>query len=96
MDLETILGTNERVFVDFWAVWCGPCKMTTPLVHQLKKDRIDVKVVEVNVEDEPELIKSLGISSIPTFRYYENGELIEERIGAISKDQMIEMIDKNK
>lgn len=89
-----VLAQNEKVFVDFWATWCGPCRITKPFVEEIEKERPDVKVIKIDVDENKDLAISLGISSIPTFQFYKAGKLISERIGAIPKNDMTKMIDK--
>lgn len=94
IEFSDVLVAHEKIFVDFWATWCGPCRMTKPFVDEIERDFSDVKVLKIDVDNNGELVRELGISSVPTFRYYENGKLISEKIGGISKKDMIAMIDK--
>lgn len=94
LDFAGVLVKHEKVFVDFWATWCGPCKMTKPFVDEIEKEFPDVKVIKINIDDNMELVRELGISSVPTFRFYKDGKLIVEKVGGIPKKDMIDMIDK--
>ena len=83
---ETIeTGTT---LVDFWAVWCGPCKMQSPIVDAFAEAHEDVKVCKVNVDDEPALAARYGIMSIPTLMVFKDGELAEKRVGLSSLEEI--------
>jgi len=94
MDLVKIIEDNPRVLVDIWAPWCGPCRMTTPLVEEIEREVRDVTVVKINADEEPEIIKSLGVSAVPTFLYYKNGKLAGDKIGAVNKVGLQELIEE--
>jgi thioredoxin 1 len=84
--------SQGKVIVDFWAEWCGPCKMLTPILQEIENQMPDVKIIKVNVDEEPELSMEYGIRSIPTVYYYNNGVIIEKKIGLASKDALITML----
>jgi len=88
------IENSERVFVDFWAPWCRPCLMTKPFVEQIKEERKDILVLQLDVEKNPDLARNYNVTSIPTFMYFEKGKFISEKIGVMSKKDMINMIDK--
>lgn len=92
MDFTEILATNEKVFVDVWATWCAPCKMTTPIVNELEAEAEDVKVVKINADDNPELVKQLNVVSVPTFIYFENGEEVNRYTGVMKKENMFALM----
>jgi thioredoxin 1 len=71
--------------VDFWAIWCGPCRMMTPVVEEIDKEMDNVKVYKVNVDDYPELTGQFNILSIPTILIFKDGELVDKTIGVVSK-----------
>lgn len=88
------LISNDVVLVDFFANWCGPCKMLSPVLDDIASERSNVKIVKVDVDKNEELAKKYGIMSIPTLLLFKNGQVIDKHIGYISKDMLIEMIGK--
>lgn len=84
------------VFVDFWAPWCGPCRMVAPVVEELASEMSGkVKFVKVNVDDCPQTASKYGIMSIPTLLVIKNGEIVGSQIGAVNKAVLKNMIEKN-
>ena len=82
------------VISDFWASWCGPCRMLSPILEQAAKELEGKAVVaKINVDDEPELANKFSISSIPTIMVFKNGKVVKKSIGVISKEQIIELLD---
>ncbi len=89
-----VLNAEGKVLVDFWAVWCGPCKMIAPVVEEIAQEFAGkVKVGKVNVDHEAELSIKYGIVSIPTLLVFENGEIINKAIGYHSKEELVELLD---
>ena len=82
---QEVLMAKEPVLVDFWAAWCMPCKMLSPIVDQVASERSDVKVCKINIDDEGELAIRYGVMSIPTLIVFKNGEITNKSIGLISK-----------
>ena len=82
----------KTVLVDFWASWCGPCRMIAPVLEEVAAQRPDVKVCKINVDEEQELAISYGVSSIPTLLVFKNGQVVKKSIGAIPKAQILEML----
>ena len=81
------------VLVDFWAEWCGPCKMMSPIVDEIANDlKGQLKVGKVNVDEDQDLAGKFSIMSIPTFLLFKNGEAVEQIVGAMSKDQLVAKI----
>lgn len=80
------------VFVDFFAEWCGPCKMMAPIVEEVEKELTDIKFIKVNVDEAEEIAARYGIMSIPTFYLFKNGELSKKTVGGQSKQQIIDFI----
>ncbi|MGX7148705.1 thioredoxin [Enterococcus ureasiticus] len=84
------------VLIDFWATWCGPCRMQSPILEQLSEeyDESEVKITKMDVDENPETPASFGIMSIPTLLLKKDGEVVEKAVGVHSKEQLRAMIDK--
>ena len=80
------------VLVDFWASWCGPCKMIAPIVEEIAAERPDITVGKVNVDEEMDLARRFGIASIPTILVFKNGELSKTSIGYCSKEELLALL----
>ncbi|MGN0482595.1 MAG: thioredoxin [Lachnospiraceae bacterium] len=89
---EEVLQSTKPVVVDFWASWCGPCKMIAPIVEELAEEYADVVLGKVNVDEEPSLAQRYGIMSIPTLVLIQNGEVAKKCIGLQSKEDLKEFI----
>ncbi len=90
-----VMNSEVPVFVDFWAEWCGPCRMVSPVVEELSNDYDGkVKCVKVNVDEANELASKYNIFSIPTLAIFKNGKLVNQQVGAASKDSYKNMIEK--
>ena len=87
-----VLGFEGTVLVDFWATWCGPCKMIAPFVEAIDEKRTDVKVGKIDVDNEPELAIRYKIMSIPTLLVFKNGQLVDKAIGLRSQEQIEAML----
>ena len=87
-----VMETEKVVVIDFWATWCGPCKMMAPVVEVVAKDYPDVKVCKVNVDEEPELSNAFKIVSIPTIVVIKNGEIIDSVVGYRPKEDIEKII----
>ena len=88
-----VMESDRKVLVDFWAPWCGPCRMVLPLVEQIAQEREDIKVCKVNVDEEPELANQFGVMSIPTLMVVEDGEVLERATGARPKESILELLE---
>ena len=93
-NFDEIISSNAKVLVDFYADWCGPCKMVGPLVAQIADEHDDVAVVKVNVDDEMDLAEKFGVASIPTIILFKDGKEAKKNIGAMSKAQLEEFISE--
>ena len=87
-----VLNSEKPVLMDFWAPWCGPCRMVAPLVEEIAKERSDIKVVKINVDEEQELAMQFGVMSIPTLVVMKNGKIINQVTGARPKAQILAML----
>lgn len=88
-----VLEAKETVLVDFWASWCGPCKMIGPIIDQIADERSDVKVCKVNVDDEQELAVQFKVMSIPTLLVFKDGKVVNQSLGAKPKAAILAMLD---
>lgn len=87
-----VLNSEKKVLLDFWAPWCGPCRMVVPIVEEIADERPDIKVGKVNVDEEAELASQFGIMSIPTLVVIENGKIVNQTMGARPKDEILAML----
>ena len=90
---EIVINATKPVLIDFWASWCGPCKMLSPLVEQIAEERDDIIVASINVDEEPELSLQFNIRSIPTLIVFKNGEIANQSIGFIPKEKILALVE---
>ena len=90
---EEVLQSDRPVLVDFWASWCGPCRMVIPLIEEIAEEREDIKVVKINVDEEQELAMQYQIMSIPTLMVFKNGEITAQALGALPKNQILDLLE---
>ena len=89
---QEVLNSDKPVLMDFWAPWCGPCRMVVPLVEEIAKERSDIKVVKINVDEEQELAMQFGVMSIPPLVVMKNGKIVNQVTGARPKAQILAML----
>ncbi len=89
---EVVIKAEGKVLVDFFATWCGPCSMMAPVLEQVSDITPDVKIVKVDIDENPELAERYKVMSIPTFMVFENGTVVKKTVGAISKSELLELI----
>ena len=89
---QEVLNSDRPVLMDFWAPWCGPCRMVVPLVEEIAEERSDIKVVKINVDEEQELAMQFGVMSIPTLVVMKNGKIVNQVTGARPKAQILAML----
>ena len=96
-NLQETLKTDKLVVLDFWAEWCGPCRMIGPVIDELHKEYgSEVVVGKVNVDDNPEASMKYGIRSIPAIYFIKNGEVVDKMVGVAPKAEFVKKIDANK
>lgn len=89
---KEVVNSEQKVLLDFWAPWCGPCRMVAPIVDEIAKERTDIKVGKVNVDEQPELASQFGVMSIPTLVVMQGGKIVNQAVGVRPKDQILAML----
>ena len=91
---ELILKSDKPALIDFWAEWCGPCRMIGPLVEELSTEYADKAVIaKLNVDENPEVCSKYGIRNIPTILFFKGGEVVDKQVGAVPKNTLAQKID---
>ena len=92
-NFEQVRNSGKTVLLDFYADWCGPCRMISPLIQQIAEENPQYLVSKVNVDDNPELARAFGVASIPTMVVLKNGRIVNQWVGARSKPQILAMLE---
>jgi len=87
-----VVKSEKTVLLDFWASWCGPCRMVSPIIDEIAEERTDIKVGKVNVDEQESLAAAFGVMSIPTLVVMQNGKIVKQQVGAGSKQQILSLI----
>lgn len=91
-NLDKVLKENKKVLIDFYADWCGPCRMLSPIIEEVKKEVTDVLVTKINVDEFPDIASRYGVRSIPTLIYIKDGEVVNQMIGVKPKKDILNML----
>ena len=95
-NFQELLSSNKLVIVDFWATWCGPCRMLSPILDEVEEQMQDkISVVKVNVDDADEIAAQFRIMSIPTLLFFKSGQVVDKTVGAMPKAALVEKINAN-
>ena len=89
---KEILESEKPVLLDFWAPWCGPCRMVVPIIDEIARENPDIKVAKINVDEEHELAMQYQVMSIPSLFVLKNGQVVNKAVGARSKQQLLAMV----
>ena len=90
---EEVLDSEKKVLVDFWAPWCGPCRMVSPIVEEIAEENAAIKVAKINIDEQPQLAAQYGVMSIPTLMVFVNGDIADKAVGARNKSFILQMLE---
>ena len=89
---EEVVESEKPVLLDFWASWCGPCRMVSPIVDEIAGERADIRVGKINVDEQPELASGFGVMSIPTLIVMKDGKAVNQAVGARPKEDILSLL----
>lgn len=92
-NFDSVRTSEKTVLLDFYADWCGPCRMVSPVVDQIAEERPDIAVGKVNVDEQPELAAQFGVMSIPTLLVFKDGQAVNKAVGARPKEELLSLLD---
>lgn len=92
---DSVVNGDKPVLVDFWAEWCGPCKMIAPILNEVAEEMDNVTIAKLNIDQNPNTPPKFGVRGIPTLLLFKNGEVAATKVGALSKTQLVEFLNEN-